>query len=443
MSASTNLPAAKSVFRRFIGGNGGNVAMITALAAIPLLASVGIAVDYVRGVRAHSEIQQVADAAALAAAAQTAFVGTTTSARLVERQNVATAYLTNELAKVQDIVIVSKSAVAGPNTVDVTVSAKVKGSFLNVLNALPSGGTPTDKDVNLSVHSKVGYKKDSYICLLSLNPSASEAIYFQGNSEFMASCGVQSNSNSNSAIKTWGNAYAEAESFCAVGGWVGSGFSPDPSGCSAAMTDPYASIVMPTPAATCDAAHTNATVKKVTATLTEGTYCGGLHITTGGIANLSPGLYIIKNGTLDVDAQSTLSAPLGVVFYLTGNSTYVDVKSGATITIKAPIATSTVASTLLYKGMAIMQDKNTGVGNTNYLYSKGGVNIEGAWYAPKQKLVVWANGDLNPTSSYFPMIVDTLNMNGTATLYVKLDYSAAGYVEPTQLKSNSSVLITQ
>ena len=440
MSASTNLPAAKSVFRRFIGGNGGNVAMITALAAIPLLASVGIAVDYVRGVRAHSEIQQVADAAALAAAAQTAFVGTTTSARLVERQNVATAYLTNELAKVQDIEIVSKSATAGPNTVDVTVSAKVKGSFLNVLNALPSGGTPTDKDIDLSIHSKVGYKKDSYICLLSLNPSASEAIYFQGNSEFMASCGVQSNSNSNSAIKTWGNAYAEAESFCAVGGWVGSGFSPDPSGCSAAMTDPYASIVMPTVGA---CTYTNKQVKSTTSSLTAGTYCGGLDIRTHGVANLAPGLYIIKDGQLAVDSNSTLSAPVGVVFYLTGNSTYVNVQSGATLTIKAPIASSTVTSTLPYKGMAIMQDKTTGVGNTNYLYSKGGVNIEGAWYAPNQKLVVWANGDLNPTSSYFPMIVDTLNMNGTATLYVKLDYSAAGYAEPTQLKQNSSVLITQ
>ena len=154
-------------------------------------------------------------------------------------------------------------------------------------------------------------------------------------------------------------------------------------------------------------------------------------------------MYIIKDGQLAVDSNSTLSAPVGVVFYLTGNSTYVNVQSGATLTIKAPVASSTVTSTLPYKGMAIMQDKSTGVGNTNYLYSKGGVNIEGAWYAPKQKLVVWANGDLNPTSSYFPMIVDTLSMNGTATLDVKLDYSAAGYAEPTQLKSNSSVLITQ
>ena len=96
-----------------------------------------------------------------------------------------------------------------------------------------------------------------------------------------------------------------------------------------------------------------------------------------------------------------------------------------------------------YKSFAVMQDRTTGVGNTNTLYSKGGVNIDGAFYTPKQELVVWANDTMNSNSKYFPMIVNTLNMNGTATLYVNLDYAGDTYEDPTELKQAAKVFVSQ
>ena len=50
---------------------------------------------------------------------------------------------------------------------------------------------------------------------------------------------------------------------------------------------------------------------------------------------------------------------------------------------------------------------------------------------------------MNGASSYFPIVTSKFAMNGTATLYVKLDYAAAGYPEPTALKTAGKITLTQ
>lgn len=452
--------------RKFLGEAGGNATMITALAAIPLIATAGMAIDYMRALRSAGELQQVADAAALAAASAKNVTGTT-SQQLTKRATIATNYVNSALPNVQDIEVIGTPTVTtGPNTIDVTVKAKVKGSLINVLNALPknsetangSGGSlaGTNRyDTTLNIHSKVGWTKESYMCLLALNPTATEAIYFQGNSEFYATCAVHANSSATVAMRTWGNAEAYATAFTSVGGWAGSGFEPNPTNGASPKADPYGNMTLPTAGSCVDSAYlpqatsVNGQGVKVknnsgTAELKPGTYCGGLHITTHGKAKMKPGLYIMKDGTLDIDANSELTGEDGVVIYLTGASAYIDVKSGAVFKIKAPTAATAISgSTSAYKGFAIMQDRLSNVGGTNSLYSKGGVDIEGGFYTPSQKLVVWANDTMNSNSKYFPMIVDTLNMNGTATLYVNLNYANAGFEEPVELKTQSKVYVTQ
>ncbi len=421
---------------RFAKDCAGNATVITGLAAIPIVAAAGLAIDYSRGTRVESELQQIADAAALAAAAGQNISGTIAQ-KAAQRTAIAQSYLDAQLAGLGDAMISgTPSIVVGPNTVDVAIEATVDGSLVNVLNAQGEAG----KTMTVTVNSKAAFSKDSYLCLLSTNMTAPESIYFQGNSEFMASvCTVQANSDNANAMRTWGNAYAEAEAFCAVGGWTGTAFEPTPeAGCTARL-DPYASLAMPAVGA-CN--FNNKQVKNTTATLGPGVYCGGLDIRTHGIANLTPGLYIIKNGDLMVDSQSTLNAPVGVVFYLTGAVSNVDITSGGTVTINAPKTGLGINGAQNYAGFAIMQDRATGIGNTNYISSGGAVNINGAFYAPNANLTVWANGDMNGTSSYFPIVVSKLNMSGNATLYVKLDWTAAGYPEPSALKTEGKITLT-
>lgn len=484
MTANKYPAKVRAAFRRFRGSEAGNVTMILGLACIPLIACAGLAIDYVRGTRAASELQQVTDAAALAAAAAKNLPGTTSTDKMNARKTIAVKYLTNELPQVQDITVKGDpSVVVGPNTIDIAVEASVKASFIGVLNGIKSssliGGSTTanqasgsSKDIQLSIHSKIGYLKQSYVCLLATdNSSLMDQVYFQGNSEFMATCSVWANSKSLTAIETSGNSYAEAESFCSVGGWKGSGFSPDPTGGCTVKTDPYATKALPTAGTCLSAAPSGATietnsnkngygvtVKNSTADLQPGTYCGGLHVQTGGIAKLKKGLYIIKNGTLDVSSGGSIYADgsngseSGVVFYLQGTGTFVQVSSGGTFKVKGPSNATAISATSAYKGFAIMQDraattKETCTGNTGYnsisSQNNGDVSIEGAFYSPNQLLCVTANGDINASSKYFPMIVRLLKMNGTATLYVNNDFNGADLPEPVELKTPAKVSITQ
>ena len=128
---------ASAALRRFWKDNRGSTSLISIMAAIPVVAAAGMGIDYSRTVRAKTEIQEVADAAALAAASGKNITGPA-SAKQVQRQNIASKFITDSLAKVSDVEIIgSPQIIAGPNTVDVSINARVKGTFLNVLNALP------------------------------------------------------------------------------------------------------------------------------------------------------------------------------------------------------------------------------------------------------------------------------------------------------------------
>jgi Flp pilus assembly protein TadG len=445
----------RALCRAFLGNSRGSTSLINMVMAIPLVASAGVAVDYSRASRANSHIQQAVDAAAMAAGAKRTKSSWSNSRKFEEKAAVARAYLAASLSQITDVDLIGEPEISvGPNTVDITVKANVEGTLINIVSALPqadsevgsgTGGSAVTKSkkrgFGLNVTTKIGYLRDSYLCLLARHPTQREAIYFQGNSEFMANCAVQANSSNSVAIRTWGSAYAQADSFCAVGGWSGSGFSPDPLGGCKSRSDPYASLQLPSASGACN--FTNMVVKNTTASLAPGTYCGGLSISTHGVANLEPGIYIIKDGALDVSSNSTLNAPSGVTIYLTGNSAKVDIRSGAVATIVAPNNLTATSATAAYKGMAIIQDRNTGVGATNSISSNGSVNITGAIYTPNQKLVIWANGDMNATSKYFPIIVDTFNMNGNATLYVKLEYNEVNLDDPMVLKTPAKVFVSR
>ena len=56
--------------KRFVGDTRGNIAVIFAIACIPLLSGVGCAIDYALGTRMKSKLQSAADAAAVGAISQ-------------------------------------------------------------------------------------------------------------------------------------------------------------------------------------------------------------------------------------------------------------------------------------------------------------------------------------------------------------------------------------
>jgi Flp pilus assembly protein TadG len=424
---------------RFAAHDAGNITIISTLALVPFMFAAGVAIDYSRGVTAKTGLQQISDAAALAAAAPD-------NVTTAQRKDIALKYIDQNEGVLNGIDIKSKQVVVGPNTVDVTLKAIVEGTLTKVAEdnsgqgAAENGGGNFDADMKIGSHSKAAFGKDSYKCLLSLSPTDYEAVRFYGNAEFMASvCTVHANSNNNTAMRTQGSAYAQAEDFCARGGWAGSGFEPDPTGGCKLETDPYADLEMPSVPACTGAPdkdyddNMNFTLPHhKSATINPGIFCGGLTLGNHSTLNLNPGVYIIKDGKIDIAADATINA-VGVTFYLVGTSS-VTITSGSHITITAP-------TTGTYKSMALIQDPSSNPGVWNYISSGGDVNITGAWYTPTQNLTVWANGDMNTGSPYFPIVVNKFEMSGDATLYVKLDWKAAGYDEPLSLKTPKYVLL--
>jgi Flp pilus assembly protein TadG len=118
------------VARRLLRDQGGNVAVLCALVALPLVASVGVAVDYGREVAATSELQVAADSAALAAASAYALGNAdyaTLADDMLERNLSASLGLRG--TDVTTKVAVDTSA----NTLTVTAETSIPAVFMKVL----------------------------------------------------------------------------------------------------------------------------------------------------------------------------------------------------------------------------------------------------------------------------------------------------------------------
>jgi Flp pilus assembly protein TadG len=360
----------------------GNLTMIAGLSAIPVIAAAGMAIDYARISRVHDEMQQIADGATLAAVSARNLSGTTTQQNS-QQVAIATNYMTNGLAKLTDVDVIGTPTVTAANSkVKVSVKATVKGSFMNVLNALDSdaeigsgsGGDSAGsggKSYGVSVTSEASKTEGaSLLCMLVLNPSSGKSLEIQGTADIIApTCTVWVNSTANDGIYLNGTATMDAKKICMGGNYntVGtSTFLPDkPKNCvyDAKATNPYA---YPDPLAAqfatdyplayaaakasgpiscvksggkCRYDGYNSSSKKFTqltlsgsgtTVLYPGIYDGGIQVKAGHKVQLRPGTYFIQNGKFEVQ-QGTVEN------YDDGDSSTDD---GVTIVLTEPTVTS-------------------------------------------------------------------------------------------------------
>ena len=107
-----------SSFPRFAASQSGNVAVIFAIASIPLIAAMGVAVDYTRAAQTNSAMQDALDAASLALSRR-ADLSTMTSAQVLDfAKNYFKANFRN--SELQNLVVTASYKSTGPS---VTLSA--------------------------------------------------------------------------------------------------------------------------------------------------------------------------------------------------------------------------------------------------------------------------------------------------------------------------------
>jgi Flp pilus assembly protein TadG len=386
----------------------GSTAMVFALAMVPALAAIGLAIDYGRAHYAKDRLQNAVDAAALAGARLPA------TAR-ANREQAARGVFSSNLAAT-NLAAVSPAISASNAEVSVAASFTMPTSFMSLIGV-------NSVVVNAHTRARSQVQNGGVACLLALNPSTSDGLHLQGiNKLSEQNCWAWVNSTNASAINAVGASTGTAQGFCSAGGVVGADhFAPAPFTQCDPLPDPFASMFAPLSGA---CAATNLLVKNGTYALNPGTYCGGLILKPQADVTFNPGVYIIKDGAFEVQGQAS-AAGRGVVFVFTGSGTQLIVRGGGNVDFTAPTAGANGVGGLA--GLLFFQDRfTTNPGSTTIIQGGGTVKMEGILYMPTWRVEIGGNGDINQTTKHWAMIADSFYMEGNGKLFIRSDPTGSG-----------------
>ncbi len=131
-----------TVFTKFAAARRGNVAVIFAIACIPVIAAMGVAVDYTRAAQTTSQMQDALDAASLALSRRSD-VSTMTQSQLQQfAENYFNANFSN--SELQNLVLKASYKPTGPS-VTISASAKLPTDFMGIIGTkdVPIGRSST------------------------------------------------------------------------------------------------------------------------------------------------------------------------------------------------------------------------------------------------------------------------------------------------------------
>lgn len=383
---------------RFLRDRRAGVAPMLALGLIPILGSVGAALDYSRANAVRTSMQAALDAAGLALARQSLSGDALTQS--------ANSYFNANFDRsgVQNLqVTASVSAISGGNEYTLSASGAVSTLIVRVLGL-------TTMQINTA--SQVIAQADGLGCVLSLSKTASSAIAGQGSTNVnLNGCSLYDNSANATALTVGGSAQVSALSVGVVGGISGgSGLSAD-QGIRTGIgpvTDPYAGTTVAAPGACTD----NNFKPKDTVTIGPGVYCGGMTLNAGVTVTLQPGIYYIDGGGLSVNGGATLTGD-GVTLVFTsknrGDWPTATINGNANINLTAPQSGPTA-------GLVVYGDPQMPTGTSFKLNGGATQSFGGAVYIPSGA-IQYAGGAATSTSCT-QIIGDTVTFVGNSSVAV-------------------------
>lgn len=377
----------------------GNVAVVTALSSVLFVGGAGLAIDVGYWQFSRLRLQNVADAASYDAALARRS-GAPRAA--VEAAGLASAEENGFDAAngaIQINMPPQSGAFRDPRSVEVVLTETQPRFF---------SGLFSNEPVVLRARSVATFQTAENACMLALNPTASAAISFGGNTTVaLKGCGVMANSVANDAINMHGSARVTTTCFVSAGGVTttnGVTFTECPAPILQAppVADPYADVPVPTASGPCRNGNG--------ATLQPGRYCSGL--TLQGTVNLQPGVYVISGGDFRINANANVTGS-GVTFVLQGGAR-VQMNGAATFNLSAP-------TTGAHAGILFFGDRD-GAGGVNRFNGTAQSRLTGSIYMPTQG--VEYRGDFSGLNGCTQIVADTIDWSGSADIAV--DCSAQG-----------------
>ncbi|BCH07977.1 hypothetical protein MesoLj131c_22350 [Mesorhizobium sp. 131-3-5] len=369
-------------------GTSGNVAIIAALALPMVVGAAGFGVETSYWYYNSLKLQATADAAAYAGALEQISGSDKPTVIAAATRSAAT----NGLGS--GTIVVNTPPVSGPNTAKKAVEVIVAQNLDRIFTSIFTQGQVPEQARAVALITNA-----SKACMLALDPSASQAALFSGNTSVkVTGCSVMANSIASDAIKLQGSASLQAD--CLISGGGVSLSNPVTTVCPAPITqalpaaDPFADLPAPAASNPCQNANKSS--------LAPGTYCNGLSLS--GNVTLQPGVYVIQGGDFKVNANANVSGN-GVTIYFAGASR-VSMNGNATVTLSAPTSGT-------YSGVLMYGDR-TGTGGQSTFNGTATSLLTGALYFPKQQVNYL--GNFAGQNGCTQVVADTIQWSGNSTI---------------------------
>jgi hypothetical protein len=296
-----------------------------------------------------------------------------------------------------------------PTRVTVAISEEVPMIF---------GGLFSKTEQMLTRQATAAVQAGRPVCLLVLNPAASEALRLKGSPALSTdNCTVHVNSRAAKAVSVGGSAGIDATAIYVVGPPGPNGrMSPKPQYNQPALEDPLKDKLPWPGLGVCNRIGYSAAKKPET--IKPGIYCGGMTFGSGANVTMEPGVYVVQTGSIHFQANSKLTGTGGVTIIMLDPTGTISMQGGPEVNLQASTSGPWAGVVLAIKPQPLKL--------TSSLQGGGGLTLGGVVYMPTQHLEMQGGGDLGgrPTSKGF--IVDTINIQGSGELKLAGDTSLLG-----------------
>ncbi len=286
--------------------------------------------------------------------------------------------------------------------VQANISETVAGGFGIFGSHLSSLGLNATSIAGVTVTPPAG-------CIYVLSTNATNAMSLSGSSSATSACGIFINSSAHPALSVSGSSSLHSTQILINGGTYSVGgssvVSPTPNTSGGSVTDPLASLAMPS-VGSCD--YTNRSIgSSAHVTISPGVYCGGLRVSGSSLVTLNSGIYTMNGGGLVVTSSSTLSGT-DVLIFNTGQSGQtpapISIDASSVINLSAPTSGA-------YQGILFMQDRGISYSGTNVITGSSTV-YTGTMYFPSTALSYGGSS----SGTYTALIAKTLTLTGSSVI---------------------------
>lgn len=416
------------IISRFRSSDSGTMAVMFAASVAALLAFIGLSITFLDGHRNRSTAQMSIDAGVLGAAALADDITDETrvaaAARLFEGNFKAATRSSLDMHNVE--IEIWRTNEIFPNGSTIVTRGRVTMEVDNYF-----AGFAGDPKIKISAESAARRLWSAPVCVLALHESAPNGFEIYGNAEFNApTCAAQANSANDMGMRTYGKATAVAADFGVQGKSSGDGFAPRPIEGVSPTLDPYASVPFPLIE---DCVDIRKKLQQTVTTLSPGTYCGGLDLKAQSEVTLAPGIYIMKDGPLDVNSNTRLFGR-DVLIAFTGKHSTLYLGSGAIVDLTSPQSGP-------WANIQFYQDRDGT--NEDWVTILGDVELtfDGAAYFRGKDVWIGGGSVINANSPSYSLVADRFWFQDSSRINITQENRRGLDIEPAERMERGVVLI--